>query len=112
MNKESLIELGKQKVIEARFEKNISQVPSKALEILGNVLELEFSGFGGELEDRLKEFQENNMVFEFEFYEYVNGELHKCSLKKAISTNEFQKYNILLFSQIEDTERKFYLEIL
>lgn len=106
-----LLALGREKVIDAGFKKDILQVPSKALEMLGVVLELDFHGFGGELADRLQDFEDENMFFDFRFYEYVNGELHECSLEKAVNTNEFKNHGILLFSQIEDEERMFYLEI-
>lgn len=104
------IKLGMEKVKNNRFINKLDDLNDKAFEILGYT-QAEYYGTD-EISYLKTQFDKENVLYEMKFYQYIERELVECSFGKAVSTVEYEKNDIFLFSQIEDDRRQYYLAII
>lgn len=107
MKIENAIELGKEKVMSGYQSDQMDDLTDKCFEILGYT-EADYYGTE-EIQELKKKFDQANDLYEMKFYQYVDCELVECSFGKAISTPEYEKENIFIFSQLEDEKRQYYV---
>lgn len=107
MKTENAIELGKEKVMSGYLSDQIDDLTDKCFEILGYT-EADYYGTE-EIQELKKNFDQESDSREIKFYQYIDCELVECSFGKAISTPEYEKENIFIFSQLEDEKRRYYV---
>lgn len=110
MNVEKAIELGKEKVRRGYVSSQINDLDDKVFEILGYT-EADYYG-AEEIESLKSKFDNQNDLYDIKFYQYIDNELVECDFGKAISTLEYEKDDIFIFSQIEDDKRQHYVTII
>ncbi|WP_195612697.1 hypothetical protein [[Clostridium] symbiosum] len=110
MNVQKFIEIGKEKVRNGYCSNQFNDLNEKVFEILG-LTEADYFGTD-EIQDIKKKFDKENDIYDMKFYSYISYELVECSFGKAVSTPEYEKDNIFIFSQMEDEARKYYVAII
>lgn len=101
------IELGREKVRRGYVSDLIDEVSEKALEICG-MTEADYYGTD-EIKYLKGRYDKENDYYKMKFYKYFNRSLQECSFVEALSTPEYMNENVLIFSQMEDEKRMYYV---